>query len=73
MAEYIWFILIIWILLMAFGESKNNEVIRLSAGLTGLIFSITLMGEAETSVNYVGYLLLAINLIYLVYLPFHRR
>jgi hypothetical protein len=73
MEEYTWFLFILWIILFLIGLDVKNELVSLAGGLIGLFFSVILMQDAITALNYVGYLLFIINIVSMIFVTIKRR
>jgi hypothetical protein len=73
MEEYTWFLFILWIILFLIGLDVKNELVSLAGGLIGLFFSVILMQDAITVLNYAGYLLFIINIVLMIFVTVKRR
>jgi len=73
MEEYTWFLFILWIILFLIGLDVKNELVSLAGGLIGLFFSVILMQDAITVLNYAGYLLFIINIVGMIFVTVKRR
>jgi len=73
MEEYTWFLFILWIILFLIGLDVKNELVSLAGGLIGLFFSVILMQDAITALNYAGYLLFIINIVSMIFVTVKRR
>jgi len=73
MEEYTWFLFILWIILFLIGLDVKNELVSLAGGLIGLFFSVILMQDAITVLNYAGYLLFIINIVSMIFVTVKRR
>jgi hypothetical protein len=73
MEEYTWFLFILWIILFLIGLDVKNELVSLAGGLIGLFFSVILMQDVITALNYAGYLLFIINIVLMIFVTVKRR
>lgn len=73
MEEYTWFLFILWIILFLIGLDTKNELVSLGSGLVGLFFSVILMQDVITPLNYAGYILFILNIASMIFVTVKRR
>jgi len=63
LTETFWFMLVLWVIFLAFGFRYRNEyMIKTSAGLIGVLFGLLVMTETTITLQVSGFALVLFNI-----------
>ena len=68
LGESFWFILVIWVLMLAFYFAYRDVILGTVTGIVGLFFGVTLMPE----INWLSYVLFLFN-IYILFVALFKE